>query len=57
MQEMWEMQLGSLSQENSLENEKANHSGVLAWTQEPACPWGRKELDTTKRLSMHAHMR
>ena len=37
----------------------ATHSSTLAlkipWTEEPGagyCPWGRKELDTTERLSL-----
>ena len=38
----------------------ATHSSILAWRipwpEELAdyCPWDRKELDTTERLSMHS---
>ena len=40
-----------------LEKEMATHSSILAWripwTEEPGRgPWGRKELDTTERLSL-----
>ena len=40
----------------------ATHSSILAWripgTEEPGGfrPWGHKELDTTERLSTHAHL-
>ena len=41
-----------------LEKEIATHSSILAWripwTEEPGVdfsPWGRKELDTTERLT------
>ena len=33
---------------DALEKGKATHSSVLAWR----IPWGRKELDTTERLSL-----
>ena len=43
----------------SLEKGKATHSSILAWripwTEEPDAlhsPWGHKESDTTKRLSL-----
>ena len=26
----------------------------IPWTEEPGSPWGHKELDSTKRLSIHA---
>ena len=39
----------------------ATHASILAWkipwTEDPGAgysPWGRKELDTTERLSTHA---
>ena len=35
----------------SLEKGKATHSSILAW-RAPYSLWGRKELDTTKRLSL-----
>ena len=31
MQEMWETQVGSLGQEDPLEEEMAPHSSILAW--------------------------
>ncbi len=51
---MW---VRSLGEEDPLENEMATHSSFLAWripwTEEPAySPGGRKELDTTERLSL-----
>ena len=48
------MQFQSLCQEDSLEQEMATHSSILAWeipwTKEPGgyCPWGCKESDTTE---------
>ena len=43
----------SLGWEDPLEKEKASHSSVLAW-RIPWNPWGRKESDTTERLtSLH----
>ena len=45
MQETWVQPLGW---EEPLENGKATHSSILAWR----IPWGRKELDTTKRLPL-----
>ena len=53
MQETQEMQLRSLGQEDSLEEEMATHSSTRAWktpwTEEPCghSPWGHKEPDTT----------
>ena len=49
----WETQVQSLGQEDILENEKATHSGILAWripwTEGPGrVPWGHKESDTTE---------
>ena len=57
MQETW---VQSLGWEDPLEKEMAIHSSTLAWkilwTVEPGglySSWGRKESDTTQRLSMH----
>ena len=56
MQETWVRSLGYW--EDPLEKEMATHSSMLAWkipwTKEPGrlySPWGRKELDTTERLT------
>ena len=49
----------SVGWEDSLEEEMATHSSILAWriswTKEPGkpSPWGHKELDMTEWLSMH----
>ena len=46
-----------LGWEDSLEEEMATHSSILAWkspwTEEPGgySPWGHKESDTTEQLS------
>ena len=58
---MWETWVPSLGQEDPLEKEMATHSSILAWR----IPWteelggllsmGRKESDTTERLSLHLH--
>ena len=52
MQETW---VQSLSWEDTLDEEKATHSSILAWktswTQEPSklySPWGFKKLDVTE---------
>ena len=50
MQEAWVRFLGW---EDPLEKGKATHSSILAWR----IPWGRKESDTTERLSLHSHPR
>ena len=49
---MWETWVRSLSREDSLEKEIANHSSTLAWkipwTEElnaGYCPWGHKDSD------------
>ena len=53
--EMW---VRSLGQEDTLEEAKATHSNILAWsipwTEEPGVygPWGCKELDTTEQLTL-----
>ena len=55
-QETW---VQSLGQEDSLEEETATCSRILAWkipwTEEPGRLEGRTESDTTEGLSMHAH--
>ena len=43
----------SLHWEDSLEKRTATHSSIPAWK----IPWGRKELDTTKWLSLSLHKR
>ena len=47
MRETW---VQSLGWEDPLEKGKATHSSILAWR----IPWGRKESDTTERLSLHS---
>ena len=50
MQETW---VQSLGWEDPLEKGKAPHSSILAWrVQGLYSPWGRKESDTTERLSL-----
>ena len=58
-----ETQVGSLGQEDPLEKQMAPHSSILAWripwTEESGghSPWGRKESDTTERLTQtHTHV-
>ena len=57
---MWETRVRSLGWEDRLEDKMATHSSILArkipWTEEPhgLRPWGRKEWDTTKQLSMYS---
>ena len=56
---MWETWVRSLGREDSLEEEMATHSSILAWR----IPWmkelgglqstGGKESDTTERLHFH----
>ena len=50
-QEIW---VQSLGWEDALEKEKATHSSILTWRipWTVYSPWGRKELDTTERLSL-----
>ena len=49
----WETQVQPLSQEDPLEKEMATYSSILTrripWIEEP---WGHKESDTTKRLTL-----
>ena len=58
---MWETQVQSLGQEDTLEEDMATHSSILAWripwTKEPGGlqSWGRKESDTTEQLRTHSH--
>ena len=53
MQEIW---VRSLGQEDHLEKGMATHFSILAWrnpwTEESGSPWGRKESDTTERLTL-----
>ena len=50
---MWETWVQSLGWEDPLEKGKATHSSILAWRIPGiVCPWGRKEWDTTERLSL-----
>ena len=49
MRETW---VRSLGWEDPLETGKATHSSILAWRSPWTSPWGRKELDTTERLSL-----
>ena len=56
-----ETQVCSLGWEDPLEKEMATHSSILAWrihgqgSLAGYSPWGRKESDTTERLSTHTH--
>ena len=49
MRETW---VQSLSWEDPLENGTATHSSILAWRSPWAIPWGHKESDMTKQLSL-----
>ena len=51
---MWETWVQSLGWEDPLEKGKATHSSILAWRLPWTVnsPWGRKESDTTERLSL-----
>ena len=55
---MWKTWVRSLGQEDRLEKEMATHYSILVWeipwTEEPGGLWGRKESDTTERLSTHS---
>ena len=60
VQESW---VPSLGWKDPPEKEMATHSSILAWkiprTEEPDGlyhPWGRKESDTTERLT-HTHVK
>ena len=60
MRETW---VRCLVWEDSLEKGMVIHSSISAWkipwTEEPGGtpwgPWGQKELNTTKRLTLHLH--
>ena len=58
---MQETRVPSLGQEDPLEEGKATHSSVLAWriSMDRGAwglnPWGRKESDTTERLTISLH--
>ena len=50
---MQETPLQFLGREDPLEKGKATHSSILAWKFHGLySPWGHKELDTTKQLSL-----
>ena len=59
---MLETQVQSLGQEDPLEKEIATHSSTLAWkipwTRNLVgySPWGRKESDTTERLTYESRV-
>ena len=61
MQEMQEVQVGSLGQEGPLEEEMATHPSILAWniprTKEPGMlqSMGSKRLDTAEQLNTHVY--
>ena len=50
---MWKTQVQSLGQEDSLEEEMATHSSILAWKNPTDRGKDHKELDTIERLSKH----
>ena len=58
LRETW---VQSLGQEDPLEKEMAIQSSILAWTilQRESLvgysPWGRKDLDTTEKLTLSFH--
>ena len=57
MKVMW---VRSMCWEDPMEEEIAIHSSNLAWKNPMdrgtwRATWGRKELDTTKQLSVHLH--
>ena len=51
---VWETWVRSLGWEDPLEKGKSIHSSILAWRipWTVYSPWGRKESDTTERLSL-----
>ena len=59
MQETQEMQVWSLGQEDSLEEEMATHSSIFAWkihrdrSLAGYSPWHHKESNATDWLNMH----
>ena len=53
---MWETWVRSLGWEDPLEKGKAAHSSILPGEFHGLySPWGRKESDTTERLSLSIH--
>ena len=58
---VWESQVRSLDLEDPLDKGMETHSSILAWkvqwTEEPGRlqSWGRKELDTTERLTLNTN--
>ena len=53
---MWETWVRSLGWEDPLEKGKAAHSSILPGEFHGLySPWGRKESDTTERLSLTIH--
>ena len=59
MKEMQEIQVQSLSQEDTLEEEMATHSSILAWdiswTEEPGWLQSMGSQKSQTKLSMHTH--
>ena len=60
---MQETRVGSMGQEDPLEEEMATHSSILAWknAMDRGAWWatvggGHKELDTTERTHTHTHI-
>ena len=55
---MCETWVWSLGWEDPLEKGKATHSSILIWriSWTVYSPWGRKESDTTERLSLHMYI-
>ena len=49
---MWESWVQSLGWEDPLEKGTATFSSILAWRIPWTIPWGCKELDMTKQLSL-----
>ena len=50
---MYETWVRSLGWEDPLEKGMATHSSILAWRIPWTIPWGRKQSDTTERLSLY----
>ena len=59
MKEMQEIQVQSLSQEDTLEEEMATHSSILAWeiswTEEPGWLQSMGSQKSQTKLNMHTH--
>ena len=49
---VWETWVWSLGWEDPQEKGKATYSGILAWRIPWTIAWGRKESDTTEKLSL-----